>query len=145
MSRNYTKKILENTYLDKRVNATVANYSLINNLSKSYNFEYYFILQPTAYTWEHFRNSEISYLYQRIFSDSVFKNREIFQNHYYKLIEEKLRFDPFFLDLTNTFDNETRTVFVDHIHYNDLGAEILARNITKSILPILDKKRKKDF
>ena len=47
------------------------------------------------------------------------------------------------VDLTNTFDNESRTIFLDLTHFADAGNVLVAEKLFKSSLPIIYEKMDK--
>jgi len=134
-------KILKEINIKKLNNNYEKILSLWANLSRSYNFELIYFLQPIP-TWmdkdlsneetELFKildqTSDISHNLLKIIGT---KNNYI---NYLNLLKDLTnKYNIKFFDLNQCLDKSKKWLFVDRVHLNDTGYEVIAKNVLKKI------------
>mgnify|MGYP001298937994 CR=1 FL=1 len=128
---NVSERKKENVFMTKLVKRPWGTYTI---LSKSKDFDFYSILQPTLFTSK--TNSEYFPLYElRNNSELEIQYRTVYPL-ILKEIEKRCESDKDFcfsmIDGTNWLDG-TNNIFIDFCHLNSLGNKVIAQRL-KSLL-----------
>lgn len=105
----------------------VANMQIVNSLAQTYGFHVVFYWQPVISSKKGLSSSEKLEItqyaeagfYQQI--DQTLKQRALSQNH------------PNFHDLSDAFDDQSETVFIDFSHISEAGNERIADLVVQSL------------
>jgi lysophospholipase L1-like esterase len=126
--KNDKKKYIE--YADnKELETSIDNYQKIMNTFKYYVEEndkkkFLWILQPTALYKKKLTRKEK----ESIRSSNSFNDKIQYSYNYLKKVNNKN-----YTDLSAIFEDEIKDIYLDNVHYNDLGNKIMARKIAELI------------
>lgn len=99
---------------------------LQSTLLKSKNIPHLFFLQPALGRYKNVMTAEENKHLPRD------ERRKLLLDYGYNYLESRL--DPkVYRSLTKIFENETSQIYIDHIHFNKLGNEIMAQAIAQAI------------
>ena len=112
------------------------NFEILNNISKAFNFKYFAFLQPNITNKKNLTEDEkklISYYknYNRLFKDEDFIQKLYDLKNIYSNICAKGKKNNYnnIFDLTSLFDNINENIYCTTVHINDIGQEVLAKQI----------------
>ena len=96
---------------------------VINSLGKDYDFVTYFIMQPTLFTKKNLSSNEktIPHL-----NDKHYIN---FEKLVYEESKNFLKYKKNFKDMSDIFDNEKSTIYLDDHHMSSKGYLLVAKKI----------------
>ncbi len=122
----------------------VKNFEIFNNLSKSFNFEYFIFLQPYITLKENLTEEEKKLIFYYKNHNKLFKDEDFIQklydtgNIYKKLFSEAVNknYNNIF-DFSSLFSKNNENIYCSTVHLNDTGQDIFA----KKILEVLNKKK----
>jgi lysophospholipase L1-like esterase len=98
--------------------------------------DFIMILQPSLFTKNNWSTEEAYRIKKRKWSDETIKTYQLNKDRFYETFRKTEK--PFqFIDLSAIFAESKETLYIDHVHYNDLAAEKFAENIFESIQPSL--------
>lgn len=125
--RNIGPQLINDT-----ANVYLSNIRIIKSLEKEYNFKSFFYWQPAIYTKSILSENEknkirIDYNLRDLFiqtSKKVMKSEDVH-------------------DLTDAFNDQNSTVFIDWCHISGNGNEIIAKKMLKDVQSYLNKQRDK--
>ncbi|MBF0444186.1 MAG: SGNH/GDSL hydrolase family protein [Magnetococcales bacterium] len=125
-------RVYEN--IPQRVKISSQHYSLMNTMARERGIDFIMMLQPTAFTKPVLTEIEKRCVTSRIWRDKRLSNNvlKIYEQRFFQAFREIPKSYPF-QDMTGVFDNVTTTSYVDMCHYNDAGAEVLARGVFEVI------------
>ena len=121
------KKEIKYDRTKAKIKRLIRNYAenmrVINSLGKDYGFVAYFIMQPTLFTKKNLSSNEktIPHL-----NDKHYIN---FEKLVYKESKNFLRYKKNFKDMSNIFDNEKSTIYIDDHHMSSKGNLLVAKKI----------------
>lgn len=102
----------------------------MDTLSKINNAEFFLFLQPSALSWDNFLNSE----FYKSYLDYEKKNQPIYinnlKNFYDELRKDNKLIDNFY-DFREVLNSTKEEIYKDHIHYDDIGTNIISDEILK--------------
>ena len=106
------------------------NLRVVRALGQEYGFRSLYFWQPVVYTKAHRTSEEEQYVEQGI---------GVFMEHGYSVVREEIARHPerSVVDLSGIFDDQTGTIFIDWMHVNERGNELIARAMTQAVLPLL--------
>ena len=105
------------------------------SLEDNYNFKVFNFLQPVIYSKENLTEAEQGY----------FRDQQYYEN-LYDLSYEAVRKDSLmikdstFIDISDVFDTEEKTIYVDFCHTGELGNQLVAARIFEYLKPVLTPK-----
>lgn len=120
------KESKQNMHLKESSNYLLKNQTIINSTCNELNIKCYFVLQPSLLT-----KTNPSYLEKELLVD-IDERFIDFHKNYYGLIRLAKK-DYFFLDLSDTFNNNNKTDFVDWIHPFQSSNEHIGEEIYNKI------------
>jgi hypothetical protein len=106
----------------KRAEITLGNYSAMRALTEFQNGKFYFVLNPTAYTWDNYTFDT---------PDNTPEKHRIskaFENTYFDSLRELGKSLPVY-DLTQIMNGIPGKLYVDNTHFSDEGADILSTHL----------------
>jgi lysophospholipase L1-like esterase len=104
------------------------NAAFVRRLAETYGFQVWFFWQPVVYTKKHPTEEE------RTYQKTGFG--ELITTVYHAATAQVPRYD-FAVDLSTSFDNQDRTIYIDWAHVTEEGNAIVAGNIYRTIQPTL--------
>ncbi|GAA0729686.1 hypothetical protein GCM10009430_40070 [Aquimarina litoralis] len=122
--------------LAKDVASSYTSYVKISKaLDSSYDFITFNFLQPVIYSKSQLTEAE----------KILAKQQDYYENLYdlsYDFIRKDslMSKDSTFVDISNTFDNESNTIYVDFCHTGEYGNYVVAQKMMKYLKPVLNKK-----
>lgn len=115
---------------------TATHYAAVDQMSKMNAADFIMILQPSLFNKKKWSAEEANRIKKRKWDDETIKTRRQAQDQYYEAYRKTEK--PFqFIDLSGIFAESKETLYIDHVHYNDLAAEKFAEKIFESIQPML--------
>lgn len=114
---------------------TATHFAAANQISTMNTAGFIMILQPSLFTKKNWSKKE-SYRIGRKWSAETLQTHRQNQDKYYEAFRKTEKPFPF-IDLSGIFEEPNDTLYVDHVHYNDLAAEKFAEHIFESIQPTL--------
>ena len=127
------------TDVSQRAAITLMNYALMDQISRQKGAEFVMILQPTLYTQSTgpYTGQENGCLDTNPSAAMKAFKKEYQQRFYKAYLEQDKTFG--FIDARGAFDTGAKedTYFIDEGHYNNRGAEKLARYIFERIRPLV--------
>lgn len=122
--------------LKQQAKITATHYAAVDQIGKMNAADFIMILQPSLFNKNNWSAEEANRIKQRKWDDETIKTRQQVQDRYYEAYRKTEK--PFqFIDLSGIFAESNDTLYIDHLHYNDLAAEKFAENIVDSIQPTL--------
>lgn len=122
--------------LKQQAKITATHYAAVDQIGKMNAADFIMILQPSLFNKNNWSAEEANRIKQRKWDDETIKTRQQVQDRYYEAYRKTEK--PFqFIDLSGIFAESNDTLYIDHLHYNDLAAEKFAENIVESIQPTL--------
>lgn len=122
--------------LKQHAKITATHYAAVDQISKMNAADFIMILQPSLFNKKKWSAEETNRIKKRKWDDETIKTRRQIQERYYEAYRKTEK--PFeFIDLSGIFAESKNTLYIDHLHYNDLAAEKFAENIVESIQPTL--------
>ncbi len=122
-----------NSNLEGLAKASVDNYfanmDTVQGLAHQYGFDYAFFWQPVIYTSHKALVGDET----QIKESKKLANLATWTPMVYELVHRQQR--PHFYDLTNTFDQSNRTLFLDWCHITMTGNELIAHKMFEAIRP----------
>lgn len=103
-----------------------SNIKIVQALGKEFGFHSLFYWQPTIVTKETLSKDE-----QNIYVDPSIRDS-------YLLVSEEMAKSSKVTDLTNIYDSETRTIFIDWAHKSERGNLIIAKKMTEDVINYLN-------
>lgn len=120
---------------EMRVQLAARNYAAMAALTEQAGGKYFMFLQPTVTTKRSPTAPELQCA-EKIFSGKSWPEYQRYEKEFYQRFKNlKKHFQ--FQDLSFVLDSQKKETFVDSCHYNDLGAEVLAKAIVARIQPWL--------
>ena len=125
--KKINKKEIKYDRTKAKIKRLIRNYAenmrVINSLGKDYGFVAYFIMQPTLFTKINLSSNEktIPHL-----NDKHYIN---FEKLVYKESKNFLRYKKNFKDMSDIFDNEKSTIYLDDHHMSSKGYLLVAKKI----------------
>ena len=104
------------------------NAAFVRKLAEAYGFKVWFFWQPMVSTKKHPTAEE------RTYSRSDFGT---LMTDVYRAATQEIHSHDFAIDLSTSFDDQDRTVYIDPYHTGEAGNEIIAKNIYGHIRPAL--------
>lgn len=125
--------------LEERAGLTDAHYGFLAEVCRRHGARFILLLQPTAFTKAVLSEEEQERVRRRFDGDADRARRYgAGERAFYAALRARpASYDR--RDLTGAFGAEPGTLYIDHAHYNDRGAELLARAVLASIRPDLDR------
>jgi lysophospholipase L1-like esterase len=124
--------------MKQRAKITATHFAAANQISNMNAANFIMILQPSLFTKKNWSAEESHRIKKRKWSDETLKTYRQAQDQYYEAFRKTQK--PFqFIDLSGIFAESNDTLYIDHVHYNDLAAEKFAENIFESIQPSLQR------
>jgi lysophospholipase L1-like esterase len=115
---------------------TATHYAAVDQISKMNAADFIMILQPSLFNKNNWSEDEAHRIKKRKWDDEIIKKNRQLQDQYYETYRKTEK--PFqFIDLSGIFAESKETLYIDHVHYNDLAAEKFAESIVESIRPTL--------
>jgi lysophospholipase L1-like esterase len=122
--------------LKQQAKITATHYAAVDQMSKMNAADFIMILQPSLFNKKKWSAEEANQIKKRKWDDETIKTRRQAQDKYYEAYRKSEK--PFqFIDLSGIFAESNETLYIDHVHYNDLAAEKFAEKIFESIQPML--------
>lgn len=124
--------------LDRAARLSIIHYACMNMICSIRGARFAMILQPMLCLKDGVsaREREILRRYWGENIDRSFQQERALRNAFYNCIRCNPK--PFrFLDLSSSLREVTETYYVDYCHYNDHGAEVLARDVFEAIRLLL--------
>ncbi len=118
--------------IDKIVSGYKFNMQVIGALAEQFDFDYYFIMQPSLFTKENLSNYEISSDHLKV------KQNVNFEKTCYSAARKELNNNKNFYDLSGIIDTN-KTIYLDDHHMSGLGYGKVAEKIVDIISPNLFK------
>ncbi|MBI5558959.1 MAG: SGNH/GDSL hydrolase family protein [Deltaproteobacteria bacterium] len=120
--------------INERVAITSLHNEMMQTITNAHGAEFIMFLQPTAFTKPILTDEERICVASRVVGDQRIDNdllREYEKRYFARLrtVGKKHQF----ADITHVFDGESRTVYKDMCHYNDIGAKVVADAIYAEI------------
>jgi lysophospholipase L1-like esterase len=103
------------------------NAAFVRKLAEAYGFKAWFFWQPMVSTKKHPTAVERTYV-------DDFGNA---MTDVYRAATQEIRSHGFAIDLSTSFDDQDRTIYIDQAHITEVGNEIIAKNIYGHIQPAL--------
>ncbi len=128
LTNSTNNMIINKNNINKKTKITASNYSLMSVTSKLFNSDYKMIMQPTIYTKLNVTQNE------KKCANSWNENYKDFENFFYESLFNKLKEKEYFYDFRDVFNKSDKSIFVDNVHFNDIGAKIVAKRIYKIIV-----------
>jgi hypothetical protein len=119
----------------KMAKITIAHYAMMHGLATEMGAKYYAFLQPTAFSRAAITDYEKACIAKVFDRPNGAKRREWnrnFERDHFKHIRATPKSFKF-IDLTAVFDNSNESMYIDHCHYLDRGAEVLAHAVTQHL------------
>ncbi len=122
--------------MNQQIKITATHYAAADQISKMNAADFIMILQPSLFTKKNWSTEEAYRIKKRKWNDEKLKTYQLNNDRFYETFRKTEK--PFqFIDLSGIFAESKETLYIDHVHYNDLAAEMFAENIFESIQPIL--------
>jgi lysophospholipase L1-like esterase len=122
--------------IKQQVKITTTHHAAADQISKMNAADFIMILQPSLFTKNNWSTEEAYRIKKRKWSDETIKTYQLNKDRFYETFRKTEK--PFqFIDLSAIFAESKETLYIDHVHYNDLAAEKFAENIFESIQPSL--------
>jgi hypothetical protein len=136
MEDDHGGRVYEN--IPQRVRISSQHYSLMNTMAQERGIPFMMLLQPTAYTKTLLTEQEQRCLGSRVWRDKRVANNilEKYEKRFFQAFRD-IHKSYSFQDLTAIFDDVATTSYVDMCHYNDSGAEVVARGVFERIRDML--------
>jgi len=140
-SKEIKNEILNNINTKKLNQDFNEIFNLWSNLSRSFNFELFYFLQPIP-TW---MDKDLSLQEIELFkildqtSDAshnllkIIGKKNNYINYLNLLKDLTNKYKIKFIDLNQCLDKSNKWLFVDRVHLNDTGYELIAKNVLKKI------------
>ena len=114
------------------------NISIIDFLSKQYNFKYCYILQPSISVDQKKKSNFEKEIYNERDNNDY---NEKFKSAYMKLDSvlnamESRNF--YYFNFSNCFSNQKKQIYIDECHFGDRGNKIVANLIANSLVEIIN-------
>jgi len=119
--------------LEQRAVLTNSHYEMLDEICRSRGVQFIMLLQPTLFTKPHWSAEEGELARARFDGDQGQLDRYGASEQQFYADFRRLPRPYAFRDLTGAFENESGTLYVDHAHYNDAGALLLAKAVTSTI------------
>ena len=115
---------------------TATHYAAADQISKMNAADFIMILQPSLFDKKKWSEEEVQRVKKRKWNDEIVKKNRQLHDQFYEAYRKTEK--PFqFIDLSGIFAESNDTLYIDHVHYNDLAAEKFAEIIVESIQPTL--------
>ena len=115
----------------------IENLQITKALGQQFNFKVFNFLQPVIYTKKNLSETEL------IAAKASEYYKELYRNSYALTLQDPAIIkDSTFFDISNAFDNETKTIYTDFCHTGEQGNKLVARHIFQVIQSELDESLK---
>ena len=138
-SLKYNDILRDNFYSEKKIIRNFKhNISIIDFLSKQYNFKYCYILQPSISVDQKKKSNFEKEIYNERDNNDY---NEKFKSAYMKLDSvlnamESRNF--YYFNFSNCFSNQKKQIYIDECHFGDRGNKIVANLIANSLVEIIN-------
>lgn len=126
------KRLLAPTLSRDVVHTYLTNYRIVEKLSQTYGFEFYFFWQPIIFAGNK-PLSDVEKAYTRRGKQYINFNRAIYQQ-----IAQVSPSRNRMLSISDVFDGVSETLYIDQAHVNPAGNQLIAARILREILPVID-------
>jgi hypothetical protein len=124
--------------MKQQAKITATHFAAADQISKMNAADFIMILQPSLFTKNNWSAEEAHRIEKRKWGDEKLKTYQLNKDRFYEIFRKTEK--PFqFIDLSGIFAEYNDTLYIDHVHYNDLAAEKFAENIFESIQPSLQR------
>jgi len=125
--KSINKKEINYDRTKVKIKRLIKNYAenmrVINSLGKEYGFKSYFIMQPTLFTKKNLSSNEKTI---PNLNDKYYIN---FEKLVYEESKNFLKYKKNFKDMSDIFDNEKSTIYLDDHHMSSKGNLLVAKKI----------------
>ncbi|MDE0635548.1 MAG: SGNH/GDSL hydrolase family protein [Candidatus Poribacteria bacterium] len=111
------------------VNAYRENAVFVRKIAEVYDFESIFFWQPVIYTKRELSSEEEEFSKPLVYADMFIKT--------YRAATEEIRSQDFAIDLTDIFDDNRHTIYIDWAHVSEEGNQIIADGMYNHLRPLL--------
>ena len=136
----YPELYIQKKYKSPDLNSLKSNYlsnlDLITTISKQKKAKVSFFLQPYngsgIRSMTYFDVNSNKHICRRVYPDG--SNQYDINEDFYRLVKSEIKRKENFHDLTNIFDqyNYNEEIWFDQVHFSDIGADIIAKEIVKT-------------
>ncbi|WP_296381203.1 hypothetical protein [Winogradskyella sp.] len=116
----------------------VKNIELIKGIEQNYDFKVFNFLQPNIYSKTQHTEAEKKFVKQSSFYKELYTKSYDFIKKDATIID-----DSTFLDISNAFNNTTKTIYTDFCHTGEFGNLLIAERLFNSIKKELEIKKTK--
>jgi hypothetical protein len=112
------------------------NHKLPNEISKIIDFKFYHFLQPILTQNKKNLSKEEKYFlnnFHILKDQNEVEDLMRYKDKMFERYSNNLKENNWFYDISSLFKNHNQTLYIDEVHYNDKGNEIIAKQIYETI------------
>ena len=144
IKQKYNNEISDKTLFHKDLyvklsewdNHILMNHKLPNEISKIIDFKFYHFLQPILTQNKKNLSKEEKYFlnnFHILKDQNEVEDLMRYKDKMFERYSNNLKENNWFYDISYLFKNHNQTLYIDEVHYNDKGNEIIAKQIYETI------------